>query len=205
MKLYTWALVVVTLLLGVVMAWAGKLSWESLGNNLLVGLICALLTATVFTWVIEKDRRRMDGLWASEAIFLPMIDVKQLIVQAARWLLDDDPLGVEASEKWLPIAEDLARRREALGSIFDREILLAVVELESELRRVEFVTARGEDSRKDYAKDLFSLWKRYLHLMDRMLVRPPVLSQLQEKYSLTENGLDRAEDQAIRKALVSRK
>jgi hypothetical protein len=212
MKQYTLWLVIAAVALAAVMLFTRTLSWPGLGNNLLVGLICALLTATVFTWVIERDRRRLDGLWASEVIFMPLIDVQLLIQQGARWLLADDPPGVEAGERWMKIADELARRRESLGGILTREILLAVVELENDLRRVDFVTARGEESRKSYAKDLFGLWWRYHHLMDRMLpprdelrkdllLFPKELRQLQSKYDLTERGNDRAEDEAIRAAL----
>lgn len=211
MRTYSWWLVAAVVVLGVVMALTGSLSWASLGNNLLVGLICAILTATVFTWVIDRERRRTDGLWVSEVIFLQMIDVQMLVLQGARWLLENDPPGIEASEKWMPVAEALAKKRETLGAILPREMLIAVVELENELRRVDFVTARGDESRKAYAVDLLSLWRRYHGLMDRMLppkdelrkdllVYPLELRKLQDKYNLTEHGIDRDEDAEMRAA-----
>ncbi len=137
-------------------------------------------------------------------IFLPLIDVKLLLQQAARRLLQDDPPGVEAVERWGEIAKQLGEKWERLGGILSRDILIAVVELEDDLRRVDFVTARGDETRRAYAMDLFGLWGRYHHLMDCMLpsrdelrkdllVRPKELTALQEKYDLTEHGQDRDE------------
>lgn len=212
MKTYTWALIIATVVLAAVMLLTHALSWASLGNNLLVGLICALLTATVFTWVLEQDRKRMDGLWASEVIFLQMVDVKLTIEQGARWLLSDDPPGIESDERWMPIADDLRKRRDRLGSLLTRETTSAVIGLEETLRRLDFVTARGDESRKAYAKDLLSLWRTYQYIMEKMLppgdelrrdllTYPNELRQLKDKYNLTEVGIDRDEDAAMRAAL----
>lgn len=191
-------------------AWVSSLIFNLATTAIAVGFINYVLIT-----VAESARNERDGNWASEVVFLPMIDVRVLVIQAARWLLADDPPGVEASEKWMPIAEELAKRRESMGALLSREILLAVVELESELRRVDFVTAAGDESRKAYAKDLLSLWRRYEHLMDKMLPPrdalradllkyPAELTTLQEKYNLTTHGNDRAEDEAVRSALRRR-
>lgn len=200
-----------TLALVLLMSLLNTLSWSSIGNNLIAGLMTVPLTVSLVMWITEKERKRLDGNWASEVIFMPLIDVRLLIVQAAQFILADDPVGVEASEKWMPIAEELARKRATLSPLFTREILLSVVELESALRRVDFVTARGDDSRKAYAQDIFGLWGRYHHLMDKLLsedylrkdllARPKELVALQNKYNWTETGQDRDEAAMIRRAL----
>ena len=216
MRLYTIVIASATLVLLAVALSTHTLSWSGIGNNLIAGLIMVPVTVTLVGWIIERDRKRLDGLWASEALFMPLIDVRLLILQGARFVLADDPPGVEAPEHWMTIAEELAHKRVQLSALFTREILLAVVELENELRRVASVTARGAESRKEYARDLLGLWGRFFSLMDRMLpagdevrkdllVRPKELVNIQERYNWTEHGIDRDEDAALTRALEKSK
>lgn len=216
MKRYTIWTAIVTAILIALMAWARSLSWPDIGNNLIASFVTIPITVTLVLWLTDKEKRRLDGLWASEAIFMPLVDTQLLVRDAARWILADDPPGVEADERWGEISKEIARKRQTLGPLITREILLPLVELENALNRADAVTARGEESRKEYAKLLLEIHGRYEGLMRRVLTdddevrrdlleRPKELVQLQDKYNWTERGMDRDEEAAIQQALAKAK
>ncbi len=199
MKRYTTLMAITIIALFMLMQFLGELSWVDLGNNLIVGLVTALLTVSLVHWLVVRDQRRTEGLWASEVIFLEAIDVAKMVEQAARFLLADLPPGVEADEQWATVAKSLRRKRQRLGPLLANDILVAVVELEDELSRADFVTARGDDSRTAYARQIVGIWRRYHHLMDRMLppgdelrkellLEPKQLLNVRAKHRLDERG-----------------
>lgn len=199
MKRYTLWMSIAILGLVAIMAATSHLSWADIGNNLIVGLVTALLTVSVVHRIMELDRRRQEGRWASEVIFIETVDVANTVRQAARFLLADLPPGVEAAEQWGAIAKAYSMKRHRLAPLLAKDILLAVVELEDELNRLEFVTARGEESRKEYGRQILQVWRRYRHLMDCMLDshddlrkdllhEPNELITLRRQYGLDEHG-----------------
>ena len=193
--------------IGLLIAIVGLVTWmfatrnlapADFANNLTAELLGAVLTVVVVKGIADREQRRRHAGILSELLFMPLLDVRSLIKSAARFLTADLPPGVEADEQWGRVADEMHTKREKLAPIIPDNWLISVVELEDAVRRLDFTTARGEETRSEYARDVISVWRRYHRLMsfiippndrrdkhfNELLTEPPDLTRMRTQYKL---------------------
>jgi hypothetical protein len=169
LKWFTAGLVVMAAAVLAVLVDHGWFSWPDFLHNLLAGLTVAIVTVSLVSWIVKRETIRGERRVAEPVLISPITETYSSILDETRWLLDPGPPGVEASAPWSKIADSFKVRREQLGQILTADMLLQVVQLEAELRKIDFLTARGDDSRREYAEAILRVWPLLSHLSNTVI------------------------------------
>jgi hypothetical protein len=163
-KWFTAALVAVAAAVLGVLLMNSWFCWSDLLHNLLAGLVVAIVTVSLVNWIVKRETASGERQRAEPVLLGPMMEVYASVLDEARWLLDPGPPGVEASAPWARIADSFKLRREKLGQILTADMLLQVVQLEADLRKIDFLTARSDETRKNYREAVLKVWVMLLYM-----------------------------------------